>query len=108
MTNKAKRNGIRAFMESRSSNPIQTTAFLLMILFVILIVFSLVYYRGRYSEYLGVLLSEAHGMIFDLIVIGLLLAWLYRTDEKRRRIQDYKEEIDDFRKWNQRKLPFAP
>jgi uncharacterized protein YjbI with pentapeptide repeats len=106
MTKKAKRKGIRAFLESRSTNPIQTTAFLLIILFVIVIVLSLVYYRGRYSEYLGLLLAEAHGMVFDLIVIGLLLAWLYRTDEKRRRIQDYKEEIDDFRKWESEEAAF--
>ena len=43
------------------------------------------------------ILVEAHGMIFDIAIIGILLFWLNQNGEKRRRIKSYKDEIDDFR-----------
>ena len=73
---------------------------------VIIIVASLIHFKGRWPDYLSLILSEAHGMIFDIAIIGLLFVWLYRTDEKRRKIQDYKEEIDDFRKWESEEAAF--
>lgn len=43
---------------------------------------------------------EAHGMIFDILVLGLLFSWLHSRGEKQRQIQRYIEEIDDFRDWH--------
>jgi hypothetical protein len=42
---------------------------------------------------------EAHGMLFDILVIGVLILWLNQLGEKRREIQRYIDEIDDFRGW---------
>lgn len=42
---------------------------------------------------------EAHGMLFDILILGLLFSWLHSSGEKRRLIQRYKDEIDDFRGW---------
>lgn len=44
-------------------------------------------------------LSEAHGMVLDILVIGVGVALLNKYSEKRRDISRYKEEIDDFRHW---------
>jgi uncharacterized protein YjbI with pentapeptide repeats len=44
-------------------------------------------------------LSELHGMIFDLLVIGILIVWLNELGQKRQQIRSYKDEIDDFRIW---------
>ena len=57
-------------------------------------------------------LVEAHGLLFDLIVFGIILVSYeyYRQlhenakkeeTEKQQRIERYKEEIDDFRGWMQ-------
>ncbi|MCB0214259.1 MAG: pentapeptide repeat-containing protein [Anaerolineae bacterium] len=42
---------------------------------------------------------EAHGMIFDLLVIGVFVGWLTRLGERRMSVERYKEEIDDFLGW---------
>ena len=41
-------------------------------------------------------MAEAHGMIFDIAVIGILIFWLNKNGETRQRIRTYKDEIDDF------------
>jgi uncharacterized protein YjbI with pentapeptide repeats len=46
------------------------------------------------------ILIEANGMVFDLFVFGALLSWYEIFNEKRDKIERYKEEIDDFRNWN--------
>ncbi|MEZ4990204.1 MAG: pentapeptide repeat-containing protein [Saprospiraceae bacterium] len=44
-------------------------------------------------------LVEGHGMFFDLIVFGILLT-IYETRKKKwDRIEQYENEIDDFRPW---------
>ena len=45
-------------------------------------------------------LSEAHGMVLDILVIGVGVALLNKYSEKRRDISRYQEEIDDFRHWD--------
>ncbi len=45
------------------------------------------------------LLVEAHGMLFDIIVIGVLILWLHKRGERQTANQRYEEEIDDFRNW---------
>ena len=42
---------------------------------------------------------EAHGMLFDILVLGILFSWLQSRGENRRLIQRYLDEIDDFRGW---------
>ncbi len=44
-------------------------------------------------------LVEAHGMLFDILVIGVFILWLNRKGEKRIANRRYEEEIDDFRGW---------
>src|SRR5690606_40722404 len=51
-------------------------------------------------------LAEAHGMIFDIAVIGILIFWLNKNGETRQRIRTYKDEIDDFRLWESEEAAF--
>ncbi|MBT6053256.1 MAG: pentapeptide repeat-containing protein [Candidatus Scalindua sp.] len=44
-------------------------------------------------------LVEAHGMLFDILVIGVLILFLNKLVEKRIENRRYIEEIDDFRRW---------
>jgi uncharacterized protein YjbI with pentapeptide repeats len=43
---------------------------------------------------------EAHGIVLDILVIGLFILWLNKLGEKRLENKRYQEEIDDFRHWN--------
>lgn len=45
------------------------------------------------------IIVEFHGLIFDLIVLGIILTMYEQISEKRQRIERYKEEIDDLRFW---------
>ena len=44
-------------------------------------------------------LVEAHGMLFDILIIGVLILFLNRLAEKRITNKKYLDEIDDFRVW---------
>lgn len=55
---------------------------------------------GFYQEdwWLDVLV-EAHGMWFDILILGILLTALNVEAEKKRDLQRYNEEIEDFLGW---------
>jgi hypothetical protein len=44
-------------------------------------------------------LVEAHGMLFDILVIGVFIYWLQERGRKILETQSYKDDIDDFRGW---------
>ncbi len=52
------------------------------------------------NSFLENMLANANTMIFDIIVVLLLNTFLLKIAERRRKIQDYFYEIDDFRNWN--------
>ncbi len=83
------------------------TSFLVLIFIALLVVgLSLPYYVSNFEEFYMQVLAEAHGMIFDIAVIGMLIFWLNKSGEKRLRIKTYKDEIDDFRLWTSEEAAF--
>ena len=55
---------------------------------------------GLYNQtFLENVLVEAHGMLFDILIIGILILFLNTLAEKRITNQRYLDEIDDFRGW---------
>lgn len=89
-----------------SEKPILTSTIVLIVVGIIVITISLPYYREDFHSFFGQVLAEAHGMIFDIAVIGILILWLNKTGEKRARIRTYKDEIDDFRLWESEEAAF--
>ena len=81
---------------------------LLVLIFVTLLVvgLSLPLYINEFDTFIMQILAEAHGMIFDIAVIGILIFWLNQNGEIRRRIRTYKDEIDDFRLWESEEAAF--
>jgi len=73
---------------------------------VVVIGLSLKYYSHEFDSFIPQILAEAHGMIFDIAVIGILIFWLNQNGEVRRRIRMYKDEIDDFRMWESEEAAF--
>jgi len=98
--------GLKAKFENIIEKPILTSSIVLGILAVIVLGLSLPYYLENFDSFAGQILAEAHGMLFDIAVIGILIFWLNKNGEKRQRIRTYKDEIDDFRLWESEEAAF--
>ncbi|PKO68842.1 MAG: hypothetical protein CVU22_06730 [Betaproteobacteria bacterium HGW-Betaproteobacteria-16] len=57
---------------------------------------------GRYNntEFLDGIRVEAHGMLMDIVVIGMFILWLNQKRDAKERARRYAEEIDDYREWH--------
>lgn len=97
---------LRDFFNDVVEKPILTTAIVLLFVTFLVIGFSLKYYIRDFDSFWPQILAEAHGMIFDIAVIGILLFWLNQSGETRQRIRTYKDEIDDFRLWESEEAAF--
>ena len=86
--------------------PLLTSTLVLLIVSIIVVGLSLSYYINEFDTFIVQVLAEAHGMIFDIAVIGILIFWLNQNGEIRRRIRTYKDEIDDFRLWESEEAAF--
>src|SRR6185295_3919401 len=86
--------------------PLLTSSIVLVGATVIVFGLSLGYYIEDFHGFWGQILVEAHGMIFDIADIGILLFWLNQNGETRQRIRTYKDEIDDFRLWESEEAAF--
>ncbi|HMB90854.1 MAG TPA: pentapeptide repeat-containing protein [Rhodothermales bacterium] len=60
---------------------------------------SLPFYLLDPWGFLENILSEAHGMLFDLLVIGCFGYWLTHRAERRQKNNRYQEEVEDFLGW---------
>ncbi len=86
--------------------PLLTSSLLLLVLALVVMTLSFRYYLLDFDGYWGQVLVEAHGMIFDIAVLGILLVWLNENGATRQRIRTYKDEIDDFRLWESEEAAF--
>ena len=106
MTIKEQRQAFIERINGILEKPILTAIIVLLILTLLVIGLALPYYQENFHNFWGQVLAEAHGMLFDIAVIGILLVWLNRNGEKRLRIRMYKDEIDDFRLWESEEAAF--
>jgi len=86
--------------------PLLTSTIVLVTVAILVIGLSLRYYLNDFNTFIQQILAEAHGMIFDIAVIGILLFWLNQNGDIRQRIRTYKDEIDDFRLWESEEAAF--
>src|SRR5690349_8921620 len=86
--------------------PLVTSSLVLLLVAILVLGLSLRYYFADFASFWPQILVEAHGMIFDIAVIGILLTWLNQNGERRQRIRTYKDEIDDFRLWESEEAAF--
>jgi len=104
MSLKAKFSELGEKIRSIPEKPILTATIILFLLGLIVIGLSFFYYNS--TTFYTSLLAEAHGMLFDLAIIGILLYWLNQNGQTRQRIRTYKDEIDDFRLWESEEAAF--
>lgn len=86
--------------------PLLTSTLVLIFVAVLVLSLSFKYYIRDFDGFYQQVLAEAHGMIFDIAVIGILIFWLNQNGEIRQRIRTYKDEIDDFRLWESEEAAF--
>ncbi|MBX2965901.1 MAG: pentapeptide repeat-containing protein [Cyclobacteriaceae bacterium] len=86
--------------------PLLTSTIVLVVIAIIVIGLSLRYYINDFDSFWAQVLAEAHGMIFDIAVIGILIFWLNQNGQTRQRIRFYRDEIDDFRLWESEEAAF--
>lgn len=93
-----KKQGTEAIRPTISS-PIRTSLIVLVGLSCLVLGLSIPYYLNNFETFYPQILAEAHGMLFDIAVIGILIFWLNYRGERQQRIHTYLDEIDDFRLW---------
>jgi BTB/POZ domain-containing protein KCTD9 len=96
----------REFINSLIERPLLTSSLVLLFSIILVLSLSLKYYITDYEEFIKQILAEAHGTVFDIAVIGILIFWLNQNGEIRQRIRTYKDEIDDFRLWESDEAAF--
>ncbi len=77
-------------------------AFSLIVLAISILIVGLMYrsYARWTDEFWKGVFIEFTGMIFDVAVFGVLIAFFIRITERRREIRRQEEIIDDFKKWD--------
>lgn len=92
--------------KSIMERPVTISLFVLLCLSVLVLSLSYGYYKYDFYDFWGQVLAEAHGMLFDIAVIGILIYWLNERGQKRQAIRTYKDEIEDFRTWQSEEAAF--
>ncbi|HYF69347.1 MAG TPA: pentapeptide repeat-containing protein [Ohtaekwangia sp.] len=103
---KKRLQSIREIFDSIIEKPLLTSSLVLLVVTILVLGLSMQYYVRDFDTFIQQILAEAHGMIFDIAVIGILLFWLNQNGDRRQRIRTYKDEIDDFRLWESEEAAF--
>ncbi|MBS1951283.1 MAG: Serine/threonine protein kinase [Cytophagales bacterium] len=106
MSKKSIRQKLQEKFDEIVEKPLLTSTLVLIGITIVVLGLSLPYYLEDFHGFVGQILSQAHGMIFDIAVIGILIFWLNQNGEVRQRIRTYKDEIDDFRLWESEEAAF--
>lgn len=93
-------NPLNFTRRGRAITPIGIAFLALIAALIIVIPLSLTVTKYEH-DFLVNILSEAHGMILDILVIGIFILWLNHRADKVRRIQGYEDELEDYLPWKE-------
>lgn len=97
---------LKKYFEELIQKPFLTSFIVFVLLAILVLGLSMHYYINDFDNiYLNVL-AEAHGMLFDILIIGILIYWLREVGEEKQRIRQFLDEIDDFRMWESEEAAF--
>lgn len=82
-----------------AEKPVLLAFFVLVAATVIVIPASLPFYVTDTRDFIANIMAEAHGTLFDLLIIGWFLLWLNKRAETRLTNNRYREEIEDYLGW---------
>ena len=104
--NPERKEKFRRFIDKVLEEPLTISFSVLLVVSLIVVALSFPLYLSETHNFFVNVLAEAHGMIFDIAVIGILIFWLTGVGQKRARIRAYQDEIDDFRMWESEEAAF--
>jgi len=93
------------------SKPISYSIVALILAATAVVLLTIIYVEEAYKhEFIRDILVEAHGMLFDILIIGIFIFALHTiVDNRRQRLSEIKrfqDEIDDFREWDSEEAVF--
>ena len=83
-----------------------TNSLVLLVVLIVVVGASLPFYISTGINFWEGILQEAHGMIFDIAIIAILIYWLNERGRSQQEIRSYRDEIDDFRLWESEEAAF--
>jgi hypothetical protein len=93
---KASTLGVRRLYGYVLHNPVVASLLMLLGLGSLVVLLSYSSYDRDFWRNVKV---EAHGMVFNALVVGILVLWFTERGWRRNRVQRCKDEIDDLRAW---------
>ncbi|MDY0360285.1 MAG: pentapeptide repeat-containing protein [Desulforegulaceae bacterium] len=81
------------------TNPVLITAVVFVLILFLVTGFTL-FYDFYNVLFLRDLMVEAHGVVFDIFMLGVVIFWLQQKGKNKVEKRRYQDEIDDFRGWN--------
>lgn len=97
---------LQKLLDEVAEKPLFTTTGVFVVASVVVFFISYPLFKSDPQGYLRSIMIEAHSMLFDLAIIGILLLWLNNSGEKRLRIKRCIDEIDDIRFWKSQEASY--
>ena len=90
---------IGQWIDNNSGKPLFTSVSVLLIAIAVILLIDLFVSYDSLPNFWQGLMVEGHGMFFDVIVVILIYNWIDNRRQKKLRIERYKEELEDYRRW---------
>jgi BTB/POZ domain-containing protein KCTD9 len=88
---------VRWYKALFTKDPVLITVSFTVLLTLVISYSSISTYKNQWDELFIQLVAEAHGMVFDILVIGILFVWINKVSDKKKLISNCLEDIDDLR-----------
>jgi hypothetical protein len=83
-----------------AQKPVRLVFYVFCIVTILVIILSLPFYLEDPWQFWGSVLIEIHGLLFELLIMGVFLLWLESLGEKQLTITRYREKIGDYLGWD--------
>lgn len=90
---------LNLFLRRIPEMPIATSTIVLFFATIVVIHLSLPLYNSNFDAFYSNILAEAHGMLFDIFFMGIIIFWLNQNAERKQNINKFLNDIDDLRHW---------
>ena len=90
---------MRDLVDKLSARPVVTAAIVLAISVALVVAVSMFHERYAEADFLNGILVEAHGLLFELAVLGILIVWSNQRGQAVRERVALHDEIETYRYW---------
>jgi hypothetical protein len=89
-----------------AEKPVKLAFYVFCLATFIIMTLSVPFYIKNFWDFLGNILVEGHGLLFDLLVLGVFVLWLQRLGRQQLIVTRYREEIEDYLGWNDKRAMY--